>query len=348
MNQLINKYYKLIDAFLLEQFKMAMKQSNSDSVAYLHNSIVSFLEGIKFKNNDFESARSRHINMFKGVSILMGFSQLENLSPDVSNNTLNNIRSEIDTSLFSKKLEEFSNMVFDEKGLNLSVPICKWEDIYDLNVDINICPNKLKSILFNISGFHTDYKYNFQVSPVGSGFFMMTLNLQNLFYIGYRPALTLFSTSTLAHELGHTTTPIENINLQKKFLEVGDELLLNNEMDSYKYEYLFAKNINEILNQLGSTIKNKNFEALLLKRKAIKYNQHLMAVKLNQLYFSGSKIDIIRKEFTKMMVKFYPSFVENNKLDWIQFSTLSKPISKLGYLEAYQKVFLSNKTNNQY
>lgn len=340
----IEEYYKLIDKFLLEQFKMGMGESSSKRVLTWHKKILNFLNNLKFEIDELEFARLRTIDEFNGLSVAMGFPELEKLSKNITNTEiLEKLRVEIDTSIFLPKLNKLSDIDFDEKGTNLNGTPSEWFQMNDIKISKDISPEDLKQILFERDNFNTSFKYNFKISPEKSGFFMMTLHLEDSFYIGYRPSLTLFALSTLAHEIGHTTTLRKNDDLQSRFLEVKDDFLINNELDSYRYEYLFAKKCEQILNKLNIEIKNKGFENLLLKRKAIQFNLHLAAIKLNHLYFSGTNINVIRDEFINMITRICPSFVEQSELDWMDFATLGKPLLKVGYIQAYQKVFIGNK-----
>ena len=327
--------------FLLEQFKMGMGESSSKLVLAWHKKILNFLENLKFESDDLESARLRTIDEFNGLSVVMGFPELEKLSKNIANTEiLEKIRTEVDISLFLPELNQFADIDFEEKGTHLNISPRDWFQVNDIKISNDISPEKLKRILFEIDVFKTSFEYNFKLSPEQSGFFMVILHRQDSFHIGYRPSSSLFALSTLAHEIGHTTTPRMNNELEKRFLEVDDDFLINNELDSYRYEYLFAKNCEQILNKLNVEIKNESFENLLLKRKAIQFNLHLTAIKLNHLYFSGYELKVIRDEFIKMITIINPYFVEQNDLDWVEFATLGKPLSKVGYIQAYQKVFI--------
>ncbi|MGK0367204.1 MAG: hypothetical protein ACI9QD_000338 [Thermoproteota archaeon] len=341
MDQKIRKYYELIDKFLLEQFEMAMGRSNLDLVSGHQKNLVKYLESIKFENFSYEAARIRNIDMLNGVSTMIGFAEYKELPFNNGEKleALKELRNKIDVSLFLPALNKFSSLELDLNGLNLSEPPLDWLVRNNLKLSSNICPKRFKEVLFEISGFVTDFDYNCQISPESAGFFMVTLHLKDMFCIGYRPATTLFELSALAHEIGHTTT-LRKSRVNERFIEVEkDKAPINNEIDSYKYEYLFAKNIQVIIEKIGINLESKGLETLLFKRKSIQYNLHLVANKLNQMYFSGLESDVIQSKFIELMKKVYPSYTEVDNLDWLEFATLAKPISRLGYLEAYQAIF---------
>jgi hypothetical protein len=341
VNQKILNYYKLIDEFLLAQFDYAMGELPTEDITIHYEGLLNYLETTKFESTVFESAKNHHLNQLKGVTThLVGFPQFKYDSHHkVSKEELLNKRSQISSIDFLYQLKEFNQLEFSSLGLNIEKQPAYWINKNDRPISFQSSPDSLRRTLFEIDHFESKSEYLFKISPKNSGFFMMTLNLRDAFYIGYQPPNTLFELSTLAHEIGHTTT-LRKSNIEERFLDIEDgEQTYHNEIDSYRYEYLFAKNIDLVLETLNITHECKDLFSLMLKRKAIQYNTHLLATQLNYLFFSGEDLDHIELKFSETIRRINPTYQNNDAFDWLNYASLSKPLSKLGYLEAYPKTF---------
>jgi hypothetical protein len=170
---------------------------------------------------------------------------------------------------------------------------------------------------------------------------MMALNLTTTYFIGHDPLNSLFSLSSLAHELGHSTTPREKslVDLFLSFSESqGTTVIVNDENDAYFYEKVFLEHVDELLGELKIELTG-DLSALLSKRKSIQYNVHLLANDLNYMFFSGTPLDLISAEFCAKMKMIFPDFVPQDDFAWIDYATLDKPLSKVGFLKAYKKNF---------
>lgn len=233
-------------------------------------------------------------------------------------------------------------MDFSVSGTKLSTSPEEWLKESDIQFDNDISPEFFKNILFRISGFESkEYNYQFRRSSNNS-FFMISLNLSSEFFIGHGSLNSLFNLSTFAHELGHSTTLKEH-SLEKYFLEFpkeqNNEVLTNDEDDSYLYEKIFAENVDTVLAEIGLKSFNE-FSELLFKRKAIQNNLHILKNHMNYLYFSGASLEEIAKIFENRISIIFPSYSVVTKLDWLNYATLDKPLSRVGYIKAYQKNFL--------
>ena len=211
----------------------------------------------------------------------------------------------------------------------------------DIKIYSFVDPVLFKKNLFEITKFDTqNKKYQFERSKSG-GFFMMSLHLSPTYCIGFGPLDSLFNLSTFAHELGHTTTHRER-SLEKYFLEYPDEcseeMQVNDEDDSYLYERFFLENIDELMATFKLSL-TPGLGKLLLKRKAVQNNVHILKNRMNYLYYSGVSLDEIQKVFSSEIKIINPNFPFKSQYDWLDYSTLDKPLSRIGYIKAYSKIF---------
>ena len=142
-------------------------------------------------------------------------------------------------------------------------------------------------------------------------------------------------------EAGHTTTHRER-SLEKYFLEYPDEcseeMQVNDEDDSYLYERFFLENIDELMATFKWSL-TPGLGKLLLKRKAVQNNVHILKNRMNYLYYSGVSLDEIQKVFSSEIKIINPNFPFKSQYDWLDYSTLDKPLSRIGYIKAYSKIF---------
>lgn len=342
MNKNIERYYELVDEFLLKQFDFAMKRETIECVKSLQKELINFLDSFEFNEPDLELARVYNLQQLKGSAVnVIGLSQFQEFKVHDSDieYKLKLERERIGKPDFLPMLEKILKIEFDVKGLGLDLHPDFWIEKNNSPIPLFDDPNTLKDILFEFDNFQCDYKYVFEESPDSSGFFMMTLHRENTFYIGYKKPKSLFELSTLAHEIGHTTTQRES-DLVDRFCNVEEEkYLIHDERDSYRYERLFADNVDFILDRLNIDLSNKDFRETLLKRKAIQFNMHLLKCHLNFLYFSGIEFSKIEKYFNQCLVKIFPKQERKKPFEWFEFCTLNKPLSPVGYVRSYYENF---------
>lgn len=228
----------------------------------------------------------------------------------------------------------------DRQGLDLSCSPNAWFKSNDLPIRETVEPEALMRKLFEITGFDgSKAEYVFKPS-VSGGFFMMSLHLKSSHYIGYGPKQSLFGLSTLAHEIGHSTAQKKS-TLDHEFLEfpgsLEDGLLVSNENESYLYERVFMTHIKSLLYREDDN--EIDWLGLLRKRKAIQNNLHTLKNRMNWEFFSGKPLSEIATSFTERILQIFPDHQSTSNLEWISYATLAEPISRVGYLKAYEKIF---------
>lgn len=337
-------FFKEIDNFLHVQFDHAQGLLAYDEVVATQFRLISFTSNLQFNNKEFDDAKMGWVNILNGLSVNLGFPELQTLSSTGINTKeiLEESRKKINDLSFLSMLEKFIDNDFGVNGIGLSIAPEEWLKENDVKFDNEINPEFFKNILFQISDFEsTNAKYEFKRS-LSNGFFMMSLNISPQFFIGHGSLNSLFNLSTFAHELGHSTTEKESL-LKKYFLEFpkeqNNEALVNDEDDSYLYEKIFADNVNVLLGKIGLESSDE-FSILLLKRKAIQNNLHVLKNHMNYLYFSGTSLDEILKVFTNRIRIIFPEYSVKTNFDWLNYATLDKPLSRVGYIKAYQKNFI--------
>lgn len=342
MNKNVDRYYELVDEFLLRQFDFAMKRENIDSVKASQKELINYLDSLEFKEPNLEIARIYTLQQLKGLTVnYIGLPQFRNIQIDDREieNKLIQEREKVGNPDFLYVLEESQDIDFDEKGLELEEVPESWMDSNNCPIPHFDEPKALKDILFEFDDFQSDYKYIFERSPEESGFFMMTLHRENTFRIGYKSPRSLFELSTLAHEIGHTTTPREN-DLVDRFCNVEEEkYLIHDERDSYRYERLFADKVDLILERLDIDLAKEQLTEILLKRKAIQFNMHLLKCHLNFLFFSGTTFSAIENYFNECLKKIFPKHESKNLFEWFEYCALDRPLSPVGYIRAYYENF---------
>jgi len=169
---------------------------------------------------------------------------------------------------------------------------------------------------------------------------MGSFNNCKKYFIGHSKLDGLFELSLLAHEIGHTTVYKER-DLKKAFCETSiNEENFEFEMESYLYEKVFAQNVYSILNELGVTIEGENAEELLYKMRKVKYNKHLLQLKLATLFFEGvslSEISCFYKENSNDFGIEKENLLNNGL--WVKSAKLDNPLFCLPYLLAFEKSF---------
>lgn len=340
----VNSFFKEIDNFLHVQFDHAQGFLVYDEVVATQSRLISFITNLQFNKKEFDDAKMGWVNILNGLSVNLGFPELQNLSSTGINTKeiLEESRKKIKDLSFLSILKKFIDNDFSMNGIGLSIAPEEWLRESDVKFDNEINPEFFKNILFQISDFEsTNAKYEFKRS-LSNGFFMMSLNISSQFFIGHGPLNSLFNLSAFAHELGHSTT-LKKSSLEKYFLEFPKEQsnksLVNNEDDSYLYEKIFAENVDALLGRMELESSDE-FSMLLLKRKAIQNNLHILKNHMNYLYFSGTSLDEILKVFTNRIRIIFPEYSIKTNLDWLNYATLDKPLSLVGYIKAYQKNFL--------
>lgn len=343
LTEKINSFFGKIDEFLHVQFKFAEGVLKYDDVVKSQQELISLLQNLQFENKSFNQAKLKWLELLNGLSVNIGFPHLENVSLDRSDleKFLEDSRSEIDSKKFINDINKYSHLKFASNGTGLSRKPEEWIKGNDISIPTSIEPEKFKNYIFEITGFESkNIDYQFKQSKSG-GFFMMSLFLTPTCFIGHGALNSLFNLSTFAHELGHSTTPREK-SLQSYFLSFPDEQngvsMVSNEDDSYLYEKYFMENVKLIIGGLNIDLEEGG-GLLLLKRKAIQNNVHLLKNKMNYLYYSGVPLKEISNVFVDDIRVLHPSYLKGTDYDWLSYSTLDKPLSSVGYIKAYQKNF---------
>ena len=328
------------------QFEHAHGDSGVEKVEAYHKSLVKWVRDAHFDGAQFKAAKAKLLTILEGLSANIGFESLRGLTADDvrAGSKLESARANIDSAKFLASLSKYSDWAFDERGLGLALAPDVWLKTNDIAVSESIDPHIFKNRLFEITGFEqSGSDYQFRASASG-GFFMMSHQLREAHFIGFGKVDSLFGLSTLAHEIGHSTTPRER-SLDKTFLSLADSddgLLISNEDESYLYERVFLQNANPLLARSGVN-DGTDFAELLLKRKAIQNNLHLLKHRMNWLYFSGVSLGEIADQFAEGMREINPVYATRPECEfhWLKYATLDQPISRIGYLTAFQKNFAS-------
>ena len=342
MHENLQSFFESMDSFLKVQFSAAEGSLSSEEVSRSHNAFIALADGLKFEDEVFDQARKRWIRLLSGMEANLGFPQLKNLNKLGSElaEHLEAVRRQIDSTSFLPLIRDFADQKFDDRGTALSVEPNSWLKQNNFALKSPVDPEAFKSELFTISGFDSSpYNYVFR-PPQAGGFFMMALRTSPTFFIGHGRLDNFFGLSTFAHELGHSTT-LQDYSLENYFInapELNDEVLVNNEDDSYLYEKIFLENIPELSARLNLGLSG-DLENLMIKRKAVQNNLHLIKNRMNYLYFAGNPLPAIESDFVNSMKAVFPSYAPLGLLDWVDFATVDQPLSRIGYLKAYQKVF---------
>lgn len=335
---------KKTDLFLQAQFDYALDVEQPNLVQPAFDDLISYAKSISFVEPPQEQARKDWIALFAGSSVHIGFSKFREISQtlNVAQN-LEEARREIDASPFLADLKTYSQAQFDRKGLSLNFAPDEYLKVTDIPFTKEVDPELFKNRLLEITGHKSsNAKYLFKKSK--SEFFMMSLHLRPQFCIGHGPLKSLFSLSTLAHEIGHTTTPRE-LDLEKLFVEhpssIEGNFEFSNEDDSYQYEYFFMENALELTKELrlGDEL---DLKSRLVRRKAVQNNLHVLKNRMNYYFFSGQPLNEISEIFLEMMRQIYPAYQPKSEFEWLNYATLDQPLSRIGYLRAYPKTFYAD------
>jgi hypothetical protein len=119
-----------------------------------------------------------------------------------------------------------------------------------------------------------------------------------------------------------------------------DPMPVANELESYFYEAVFMRSLECVLPGNWSDARITELQSTLKTRKAIQFNLHLLSNYLCCIFFSGSKIDDISEEFVTRMRKIFSHYEPKSCDEWFEFANLSEPVSRVGYLRAYEKTFI--------
>lgn len=344
INAHIDFFFRELDGFLQVQFEHAQGHKKLEDVLEVRSNLINSVKNLNFNDESFDNAKIKWLDMLSGLEANLGFSELQKLPREIHQLTsyLEQFRTQLSNTNFLTELKVFSGVELQLEGLKLSTSPKSWLKNNDILLNTNINPNLFKDKLFNFSNFQPgDHKYYF-VPSKNDKFFMISLHTTPAFYIGHGQLNSLFNLSTLAHEIGHSLTAKEK-SLRDYFLSEAkrssSNTVFNDEDDSYLYEKLFMENIEFFTKELK--IKTKlNLDKLLLKRKSIQYNTHLLASKLNYLFFNGESLDSISSTFSEKMNMFYPDFKAEHEFSWLEYATLDRPLSRVGYLKSFQKHFL--------
>lgn len=316
-----------------------------DAVVESQKVFVDFTEQLRFDSPELERARAKWLQVLNGLSVNIGFPELRDLkgNSDDVRDALERARDQITDRKFLTLLKSYTELGYEPLGVGISLRPEKWIKTSDVALDTPIDPFKFMNNFFEITGFNSSPRqYHFSRSKSG-GFFMMALQLTPQIHIGHGPIDSIFRLSTLAHELGHATTPRES-SLEKVFLtfpdSLEDGLLTNDEHDSYLYERFLIDNFAETTKALKLKLPS-TLAQLLSKRKAVQFNSHYLKNRLTYLYFAGTPLENIESAFTEAITKINPTFESRLDFDWLNYATLANPLSGIGFLKAYRSVFRS-------
>lgn len=334
-------FFQKSDEFLKTQFDHAQGSVDADQLMKTHADFISFAQKLRFSDPTFEEARKKWCKILEGTAINLGFRAPRDLPKEKAQLAfyLNKYRLGLSGYSFNSLLKEFSDLSFDRRGLGLSQAPQQWLKTQDVPLATALDPVEFKNRLFAFGG-HLAGSAEYKFVPNNQGrFFMMALNLVPIYYIGYGAVTSLFSLSTLAHEIGHTTAP-RNEELQNVFLAYPSSqsatAIVNNENESYLYEKIFLNHVREFV---GDLQPGTDLRELLLKRKAIQYNLHVLANHLNSLFFAGVSLEAIAEAFRQKIHEMTPGFYIHDEFEWLNYASLDLPLSKVGLLRAYQLVF---------
>ncbi|RYZ69734.1 MAG: hypothetical protein EOP05_14370 [Proteobacteria bacterium] len=298
---------------------------------------------LQFQDQDFIQAQQQWIAILEGTSIHLGFESIRGINPgNATEAKLQSFRESIDISKFSNHLSRFQDKDFESRGLRLKCHPAQWFSSEDVPLSKPVDVHALKERLYALDSFVQEKNAEFILRESSGGFFMMALQLSPKFFIGVGATNSLFNLSTLAHEIGHTTASVER-NVEKEFLtypaSAVEGFIFSNEVDSYKYELLFMRKISHFSAIISSQQSVAEIQDRLLKRKAIQNNIHLLKHKLNAAFFGGEPLKEIAKSFRSQIESIYPSFPSVSQFDWIEYATLDQPLSRIPYIEAYERTF---------
>lgn len=343
MDAKVAQFFGENDEFLRSQFRHALGLVSMDVVLESQRRFIEFTEKLSFDSSDMESARAKWLRLLHGMTVNIGFPQLRDLKGDSDDvgDALERAREQILNPTFLHHLERYTHVEYESAGLGIASTPERWLQTSDISLEAAIDPVDFKDIFFEITGFEIgNRRYHFSRSP-SDGFFMMSLHLVPEFHIGHGAIDSIFRLSTLAHELGHSTTPRE-ASLQKLFLTfpdtLDDGLLTNDEHDSYLYERFLIENFYETSRALRLSLSSAVAHTLA-KRKAVQFNSHLLKNHLTYLFFAGAPLKSIKSSFLERIQKINPTFESESDFDWLRYSTLATPLSGIGFLKAYESVF---------
>ncbi len=350
LSDTIQNFFRANDSFLETQFSYALGEADAKAVESSHLDFISHTKSISFVDHDFEQARLKWLAILQGMNVNLGFAELRTIIADIGQINdagvakLENARNGIDATRFLSTLEQFANTPFDARGLGLTVPPERWLVDNDVGLSVDVTPDEFKEKLFAHSRYSAPtHQWTFRKSKSG-GFFMMSLHTRPVHFIGHGPIDTLFGLSTLAHEVGHSTTP-RHAALESLFLEfpasLKDDVLVSNEDDSYRYERIFMEHANTLAPRPHDG-NGHDYSEKLATRKAIQNNLHVLKNRMNFCFFSGMALPEISNQFQMLIKEIYPRYPKSSPLNWLKYSTLDQPLSRIGYLKAYQTVFSAN------
>jgi hypothetical protein len=347
MSDLVQSFLGEMDSFLALQFEVAINGGDIEKILEGQARLVQALKKYSFEASELDSVKLKWIESLESSTAVIGLPQFGDLKlPQTELETLlNRERSRIDSAPFLHLLSAFKDRQFDRIGTHLNVHPSEWLKKEDVPLGSEMDPYLFLEKMFAVTKFKEfGANYTFRKS-INGGFFMAPFFLSSSYSIGHGPTDTLFKLSTLAHEIGHTTTN-RGRNPHDRFLEImkHDELIpISNEVESYSYEQLFMENLDHLVGDQFDELTIKSFRDKLRKIKAIQFNLHLLAHRLNLLYFSGSDLSSISLFFNESMSQIFPAYQLRSSVEWVERASLSEPLSKLGYLRAYEKTFAQTK-----
>ena len=168
MNKNIERYYELVDEFLLKQFDFAMERESIKSVQILQKDLIDFLESFEFSEPNLELAKVQNLQQLKGLTVnVIGLTQFRKIKIDDCEieNKLNKERVKIGKPDFLHILEETMSIDFDDKGLELEQSPASWLESNNSRIPLFEDPNSLKDILIDLDGFNSRCIYIFEQSP---------------------------------------------------------------------------------------------------------------------------------------------------------------------------------------
>ena len=335
------EFYQRIDSFLETQIGYSIGKTDIKDVEAEHESLLGFLSNSTW-DDSFQEVVDRHIAEISGAAInVFGFSQFKNLDQKADpSEHLARERDKLGECKFTDILDIPHKKLFDPIAKSISSSREEWIINNDVNLKMPPNPVSLMSKLFVLDGFDSKSVAVELFETKNGRFFMARLHSQRKCLVGHGEIRTLFNASTFAHEMGHTTTP-EEVDLWKKFQSIGPSSeSIHDEFDSYRYEKIFMDNLPFLIEGIGSELVQD--QEKLRTRKALQYNYHLLDCFLSFLFFKGASMQAIADEFRVVAQDFFGDTRLSN-LSWWDFATLSKPLSKLGYVRSFQRVF---KTSN--
>jgi hypothetical protein len=318
-----------------------MGLSHYDTIRDKHKDVISYLKNIQFDDENLEKGRVSRLMSLEGINDRLFCQEFMNIPEEESlvYNFLEKARQSIDIAHYKSILGKYKEFDYDEKAYLTGMLPDQWLISNDVKLNKEVDPFLLKDLLFNLTKYDEgDCSYIFAIAPKEKGFFMGAFNLENKFFIGHPTIKTLFDLSLLAHEIGHTTTSRER-NLERAFIETHKSEKFEFEMDSYFYEKILFQNIAFVLDELGIVYKESNLKDTLKTMRAVKYNKHVLRLKLVTSFFNGDDPRVLNKIYEEFLDKIGISDESEDPLAGIKFAQFHNPLSSIPYLKAYEKHF---------